>query len=144
MNMQDQPQDKPEIKELDAKELDAKELDAKELDAKEKEEIEKFQMELALQFIKNNKSGLLEIYLKHSRGTSENEGEGILIINLKEDVLKSNNVDVSYAPYSCLSPDLVSQFLKLKEENDNEHIIYIMVTSIYMNQIIQLDIRTLK
>ena len=133
MDKQDQPQDQPQ---------DQQEI--QELNAEEKEEIEKFQMELALQFINNNKSGLLEIYLKHSTGTAENEGEGILIINLKENVLKSNNVDVSYAPYSCLPPELTSQFLKLKEENENEHIIYIMVTSIYMNQIIQIDIRTLK
>ena len=141
MDNQVQPQeDQPQ--EVQPQEVQPQEI--KELNAEEKEEIEKFQMELALQFINNNKTGLLEIYLKHSRGTAENEGEGILIINLKEDVLKSNNVDVSYAPYSCLPTELTSQFLKLKEENANEHIIYIMVTSIYANQIIQIDIRTLK
>jgi len=140
---EEQPQEEqPQEEQQEIKELNAEEI--KELNAEEKEEIEKFQMELDLQFINNNKSGLLEIYLKHSRGTAENEGEGILIINLKENVLKSNNVDVSYAPYSCLPTELTSQFLKLKEENDNEHIIYIMVTSIYTNQIIQIDIRTLK
>ena len=131
MEKQDQrPQDEPEIKEEEKE---------------EKEEKEKLQiMELVLEFINNNKSGLLEIYLKHSKGTAENEGEGILIINLKEDVLKSNSVDVSYAPYTCLPPDFVYELFKLKDKNKNEHIIYIMVTSIYMNQIIQIDIRTLK
>ena len=140
-----QPQEEqPQEEQPQEEQPQEEQQEIKELNAEEKEEIEKFQMELALQFINNNKTGLLEIYLKHSRGTAENEGEGILIINLKENVLKSNNVDVSYAPYSCLPTELTSQFLKLKEENDNEHIIYIMVTSIYTNQIIQIDIRTLK
>ena len=145
MDNQEQPQEvQPQEVQPQEEQPQEEQQEIKELNAEEKEEIEKFQMELALQFINNNKSGLLEIYLKHSRGTAENEGEGILIINLKENVLKSNNVDVSYAPYSCLPTELTSQFLKLKEENDNEHIIYIMVTSIYTNQIIQIDIRTLK
>ena len=145
MDNQEQPQEE-QPQEVQPQEVQPQEeqQEIKEMNEEEKEEIEKFEMKLALQFINNNKSGLLEIYLKHSRGTAENEGEGILIINLKENVLKSNNVDVSYAPYSCLPTELTSQFLKLKEENDNEHIIYIMVTSIYANQIIQIDIRTLK
>jgi hypothetical protein len=33
--------------------------------------------EMTVQFINNNKQNLVSIYLKHSKGNEENEGEGI-------------------------------------------------------------------
>ena len=38
--------------------------------------------QMALKFIEINKQHLVSIYLKHSKGTEENEGNGILVISL--------------------------------------------------------------
>ena len=96
---------------------------------------------MALQFINYNKQNLISIYLKHSKGTDENEGEGILIINLN-DFDKTNKIDVSFISVKLLSDDLLSEINKYKE-NNNEHIIYFLLITPYEDKIIEIDMRTL-
>jgi multidrug efflux pump subunit AcrA (membrane-fusion protein) len=96
---------------------------------------------LALNFIETNKKGLIEIYLKHSRGTGENEGEGMLVINLREVDLKQN-VEVSFLPYKFAPEELVKQIAELKLKN-NDYIIYLMLITPFEQQLIEVDVRSL-
>ena len=96
---------------------------------------------LALKFIETNKKGLIEIYLKHSRGTGENEGEGMLVINLREVDFKQN-VEVSFLPYKFAPEELVKQIAELKLKN-NDYIIYLMLITPFEQQLIEVDVRTL-
>ena len=104
------------------------------------EQADKF-ISLALKFIETNKKGLIEIYLKHSRGTGENEGEGMLVINLREVDLKQN-VEVSFLPYKFAPEELVKQIADLKLKN-NDYIIYLMLITPFEQQLIEVDVRTL-
>ena len=96
---------------------------------------------LAVQFIENNKQNLISIYLKHSKGTEENEGEGILIINMKE-FEKTCKIDVSFIVLKLLSDEVLNEINKCKE-NNNENIIYFLLITPYEDKIIEIDIRTL-
>jgi hypothetical protein len=97
--------------------------------------------QMALQFINYNKQNLISIYLKHSKGTDENEGEGILIINLN-DFDKTNKIDVSFISVKLLSDELLAEINKCKE-NNNENIIYFVLITPYEDKIIEIDMRTL-
>jgi hypothetical protein len=103
-------------------------------------EITKFR-QMAVQFIENNKQNLISIYLKHSKGTEENEGEGILIINMNE-FEKTNKIDVSFIALKLLSDEIINEINKCKE-NNNENIIYFLLITPYEDKIIEIDIRTL-
>ncbi len=103
-------------------------------------EITKYR-QIAVQFIENNKQNLISIYLKHSKGTEENEGEGILIINMNE-FEKTNKIDVSFIALKLLSDEIINEINKCKENND-EHIIYFLLITPYEDKIIEIDIRTL-
>jgi len=104
------------------------------------EDINKYR-QMALQFINYNKQNLISIYLKHSKGTDENEGEGILIINLT-DFDKTNKIDVSFISVKLLSDELLAEINKCKE-NNNENIIYFLLITPYEDKIIEIDMRTL-
>ena len=97
--------------------------------------------DMTIQFITNNKQNLVSIYLKHSKGTEENEGEGILLINFV-DFDKTNKIDVSFVTLKLLSDELIKEIDKCKETN-NENIIYFLLMTPYEDKIIEIDIRTL-
>ena len=94
--------------------------------------------QMALKFIEANKQNLVSIYLKHSKGTEENEGDGILLINLNE----TNNINVSFLPFTFMNIELCNEIYKLKETN-NENIIYCQLDTPYEHNLIEIDIRTL-
>ena len=104
------------------------------------EDINKYR-QMALQFINYNKQNLISIYLKHSKGTDENEGEGILIINFNE-FDKTNKIDVSFISVKLLSDELLTEINKCKE-NNYENIIYFLLITPYEDKIIEIDMRTL-
>jgi hypothetical protein len=104
------------------------------------EDIHKYR-EMTVQFINNNKQNLVSIYLKHSKGNEENEGEGILLINFN-DFEKNNKIDVSFIALKLLSNEFITEINKCKEIN-NEHIIYFLLITPYEDKIIEIDIRTL-
>ena len=97
--------------------------------------------EMTVQFINNNKQNLVSIYLKHSKGNEENEGEGILIINFN-DFENNNKIDVSFIALKLLSDEFINEINKCKETN-NENIIYFLLITPYEDKIIEIDIRTL-
>lgn len=99
--------------------------------------ITKYQ-QIALKFIEVNKQNLVSIYLHHSNGTEENEGHGILVITLNE----TNNINVSFLPFTFMNIELCNQIYKLQETN-NENIIYCKLDTPYDNNILEIDIRTL-
>ena len=94
--------------------------------------------QMALKFIEINKQHLVSIYLKHSKGSEENEGDGILVINLNE----TNNINVSFLPFTFMNIELCNQIYKLKETND-ENIIYCQLDTPYEHNLIEIDIGTL-
>ena len=96
--------------------------------------------QMALKFIEINKQNLVGIYLKHSKGTEENEGNGILVISLNE----TNNINVSFLPFTFMNIELCNEIYKLKEtNNNNENIIYCQLDTPYEHNLIEIDIRTL-
>ena len=97
--------------------------------------------EMTIQFITNNKQNLVSIYLKHSKGNEENEGEGILLINFN-DFDTTNKIDVSFIALKLLADELINEINKCKESN-NENIIYFLLMTPYEDKIIEIDIRTL-
>ena len=97
--------------------------------------------EMSIQFITNNKQNLVSIYLKHSKGNEENEGEGILLINFNE-FNTTNKIDVSFIALKLLSDEFINEINKCKETN-NENIIYFLLMTPYEDKIIEIDIRTL-
>ena len=97
--------------------------------------------EMCIQFINNNKQNLVSIYLKHSKGTEETEGDGILLINFN-DFEKTNKIDVSFIALKLLSDEFINEINKCKETN-NENIIYFLLMTPYEDKIIEIDIRTL-
>ena len=105
------------------------------------EDINKYR-QISLKFIELNKSNLINIYLKHLNGTEENEGEGVLFINLNE-YEKNNKIDVSFVVLKILSDELIKKLDECKEKND-EHIIYFILITPYEEKIIEIDSRTLK
>jgi hypothetical protein len=109
---------------------------------KDIEAINKKQMDMAVKFIEHNKSGLLQVYTDHSQ---QNEEEyGIMVVCFKEDTELNNKVEVSYVPVHLLPEGIKQQILQLKYEEKNKDIIYFMITSSEINQIIQININTLK
>ena len=104
------------------------------------EEINKYR-QISLKFIELNKSNLINIYLKHLNGTEENEGEGVLFINLNE-YEQNQKIDVSFVVLKILSDDLINKIDECKEKND-EHIIYFILITPYEEKIIEIDSRTL-
>jgi hypothetical protein len=105
------------------------------------EDINKYR-QISLKFIELNKSNLINIYLKHLNGTEENEGEGVLFINLNE-YEKNKKIDVSFFVLNILSDELIKKLDECKEKND-EHIIYFILITPYEEKIIEIDSRTLK
>lgn len=105
------------------------------------EDINKYR-QISLKFIELNKSNLINIYLKHLNGTEENEGEGVLFINLNE-YEKNKKIDVSFVVLNILSDELIKKLDECKEKND-KYIIYFILITPYEEQIIEIDIRTLK
>jgi hypothetical protein len=97
--------------------------------------------DMSIQFITNNKQNLISIYLKHSKGTEENEGEGVLLINFNE-FDKTNKIDVSFIALKLLSDEIIKEINKCKETN-NENIIYFLLTTPFEDKIIEIDMRTL-
>ena len=95
--------------------------------------------QMAIKFIEINKQHLVSIYLKHSKGTEENEGDGILVISRLNE---TNNINVSFLPFTFMNIELCNQIYKLKETN-NENIIYCQLDTPYENNLIEIDIRTL-
>ena len=104
------------------------------------EDIHKYR-QISLKFIELNKSNLINIYLKHLNGTEENEGEGVLFINLNE-YEKNQKIDVSFVVLNILSDELIKKIDECKEKND-EHIIYFILITPYEEKIIEIDSRTL-
>ena len=104
------------------------------------EEINKYR-QISLKFIELNKSNLINIYLKHLNGTEENEGEGVLFINLS-DYEKNQKIDVSFIVLTILSDEIIKKLDECKEKND-EHIIYFILITSYEEKIIEIDSRTL-
>ena len=104
------------------------------------EEINKYR-QISLKFIEFNKSNLINIYLKHLNGTEENEGEGVLFINLNE-YEKDNKIDVSFVALNILSNELIKTINNCKEKNE-DHIIYFILITPYEEKIIEIDSRTL-
>jgi hypothetical protein len=105
------------------------------------EDINKYR-QISLKFIELNKSNLINIYLKHLNGTEENEGEGVLFINLNE-YEKNKKIDVSFVVLNILSDELIKNLDECKKKND-EHIIYFILITPYEEKIIEIDSRTLK
>ena len=105
------------------------------------EDINKYR-QISLKFIELNKSNLINIYLKHLNGTEENEGEGVLFINLNE-YEKNKKIDVSFVVLNILSDELIKKLDECKEKND-EYIIYFILITAYEEKIIEIDSRTLK
>ena len=105
------------------------------------EEITKYR-QVAVKFIELNKNNLINIYLKHTNGTEESEGEGVLFINLNE-YEKNQKIDVSFVILKILSDDLIKKLDECKAKN-NEHIIYFILITPYEEKIIEIDCRTLK
>ena len=97
--------------------------------------------DMTVQFINNNKQNLVSIYLKHSKGNEENEGEGILLINFS-DFDTTNKIDVSFIALKLLAEEIINDINKCKETN-NENIIYFLLMTPYEDKIIEIDIRTL-
>jgi len=104
------------------------------------EDINKYR-QIALKFIELNKSNLINIYLKHLNGTEENEGEGVLFINLNEYETKQK-IDVSFVVLNILSDELIKKLDECKEKNDTNTIYFILITP-YEEKIIEIDSRTL-
>jgi len=104
------------------------------------EDITKYR-QIAIKFIELNKSNLINIYLKHTNGEEENEGEGILFINLNE-YEKDNKIDVSFVALKILSDELMKKIEDCKAKN-SEHIIYFMLVTPYEEKIIEIDSRAL-
>ena len=105
------------------------------------EDINKYR-QISLKFIELNKSNLINIYLKHLNETEENEGEGVLFINLNE-YEKNKKIDVSFVVLNILSDELIKKLDECKEKND-EYIIYFILITPYEEKIIEIDSRTLK
>ena len=105
------------------------------------EDIYKYR-QISLKFIELNKSNLINIYLKHLNGTEENEGEGVLFINLNE-YETTQKIDVSFVVLNILSDELIKKLDECKEKN-NEYIIYFILITPYEEKIIEIDSRTLK
>ena len=105
------------------------------------EDINKYR-QISLKFIELNKSNLINIYLKHLNGTEENEGEGVLFINLNE-YEKNKKIDVSFVVLNILSDELIKKLDECKEKND-KYIIYFILITPYEEKIIEIDSRTLK
>lgn len=111
---------------------------------KEFEAISSKQMDMAVKFIENNKSGLLQVYTEQS-AIKEKEGEyGVMVVCFKEDTEIKNQVEVSYVPVHILPQTIAVQIMQLKHEEKNDDIIYFMINSSHVNQIIQININTLK
>ena len=104
------------------------------------EDIHKYR-QIQLKFIELNKSNLINIYLKHLNGPEENEGEGVLFINLNE-YETTQKIDVSFVVLNILSDELIKKIDECKEKND-EHIIYFILITPYEEKIIEIDSRTL-
>ena len=104
------------------------------------EDINKYR-QISLKFIELNKYNLINIYLKHLNGTEENEGEGVLFINLNE-YEKTQKIDVSFVVLNILSDELIKKLDECKEKNDTNIIYFILITP-YEEKIIEIDSRTL-
>ena len=96
---------------------------------------------LSISFIEKNRVELIRIYLQHSKGTGENEGEGILVINFNEIEAKQN-VDVSFIAMKLLPPDILEIINERKTVN-NENIVYFLLSTPFEEKILEFDIRTL-
>ena len=105
------------------------------------EDINKYR-QISLKFIELNKSNLINIYLKHLNGTEENEGEGVLFINLNE-YEKNKKIDVSFVVLNILSDELIKKLDECKEKND-EYIIYFILITPYEEKIIEIDSKIIK
>ena len=92
---------------------------------------------IAVQFINNNKTNLIRIYMQHFT----TDGDGILLINLFEIDTKKN-VDVSFVKNEILDNDLLEKINERKTHNDN-NIIYLLLVTPVEEKIIEIDIRTL-
>mgnify|MGYP007047378950 CR=1 FL=1 len=97
--------------------------------------------QIAIKFIDLNKLNLINIYLKHTNGNEESEGEGVLFINLNE-YEKNQKIDVSFVVLKILSDELIKKINECKEKND-EYIIYFILITPYEEKIIEIDSRTL-
>ncbi len=104
------------------------------------EDINKYR-QISLKFIELNKYNLINIYLKHLNGTEENEGEGVLFINLNQ-YDTTQKIDVSFVVLNILSDELIKKIDECKEKND-ENIIYFILITPYEEKIIEIDSRTL-
>jgi len=95
----------------------------------------------AVKFIETNKLNLINIYQKHTNGTEENEGPGVLFINLL-DFEKTQKIDVSFIILNLLSDEVLKKLDECKERNSEDIIYFILITP-YEEKIIEIDIRTL-
>jgi hypothetical protein len=99
-------------------------------------QIEKYR-NIAVNFINNNKTNLVRIYMQHFT----TDGDGILLIDLFEIETKKN-VDVSFVKIEILDNDLLERINERKSQNDN-NIIYLLLVTPAEEKIIEIDIRTL-
>lgn len=133
-----------EPEELNQKMKEESHIEDDETKKKEFEAISSKQMDMAVKFIENNKSGLLQVYTEQS-AIKEKEGEyGVMVVCFKEDTEIKNQVEVSYVPVHILPQTIAVQIMQLKHEEKNDDIIYFMINSSHVNQIIQININTLK
>ncbi len=99
--------------------------------------IEKYR-NIALKFISNNKTNLVNIYVKHL----QTDGDGILLINMI-DIETKKNVDVSYVKNEIIDNDLIEKINERKSHNKNVNIIYLLLITPIEEKIIEIDIATL-
>jgi len=95
----------------------------------------------AVKFIESNKSHLINIYQTHTNGTGDNEGPGVLFINLL-NFEKTQKIDVSFITLKLLSDEVLKKIDERKEKNSQDIIYFILITP-YEEKIIEIDIKTL-
>lgn len=105
------------------------------------EEIHKYR-NMVIKFIDGNKSKLAQIYLTHF----EKDGPGLMSINLLETVNTYGTgqfkVDVLYIKNEVVPADLLIKIAMLCE-NNNENIIYILMSTPAEERLVEMDIRNL-
>ena len=101
------------------------------------EEINKYRY-ITLKFINTNKSDLYMIYMQHL----QQDGEGVLDINL-ENYDAENKVDIVYIPLTSLEQKLLDEIEQRKKNDENESMIYFLMTTPHEEKILEIDITAL-
>jgi hypothetical protein len=100
------------------------------------EELAKFR-NIALNFIKNNRNSIAQIYINHFK----EDGLGIILIDIIE-IETTQKIDVSFVKFEALPIDLAKKIGERAEKNSND-IMYMYMMTPCEEKIVEMDIRDL-